>query len=94
VQAYGSYDFNAAGSNKFSLKSGFYFFLYSTPWVGFSVNIAELIHAMMGVYLGCCETAVAQQFLDGVKICPVSGEMRGETVPEHVRALFTLGGNQ
>ena len=56
------------------------------------INGFELLYRVMGIYLGGCQTAVAQYGLDGVQVGSVVQQMRRKGVPDHVRAAFVNRG--
>jgi hypothetical protein len=47
----------------------------------FFVDVFKLIDGIVGVYLRGSQAAVAQKFLDSIKIGAVIGEVRGECMP-------------
>ncbi len=47
----------------------------------------------MGIYLGSRQTAVAENFLDGVDVGPVVQHVGGKSVPQHMRTPFVDGGD-
>ena len=57
--------------------------------MGLSMNFFQFFDAVVGIHLRGCQAAVPQQFLDGIQVGAVVGQVGGKGVAEYVRtALF------
>src|SRR5262245_30613009 len=58
----------------------------SCPWVSLVVAIAEPVSCHVGVDLRCAQTTVSEKLLDAANISAAIKQVRGEAVPQCVRA--------
>src|SRR6266568_4794955 len=58
----------------------------SSPWMGLLVTVLQALGAHMGVNLGSGQAAVAEQLLHAADVGSGVEQMRGEAVPQRVRA--------
>jgi len=58
--------------------------------MGLVIHLFKLFYTVVCVYLRCSQRRVPQQFLDRPDVGPAVEQVRGESVPQDVRAAFAL----
>jgi len=54
----------------------------------FPVYVFQFPDGIVCIDLSGCQTTMAQQFLDGIQVCPLIHEMGGKCVSEHMGTFF------
>lgn len=62
--------------------------------MGFFVDVPQTLNIIVGIDLRGRQAAVPKQLLYGIQLGPISSEMGGKTVAQHVRTFLFCGGYQ